>query len=172
VRRAIQGHLSDIRSDARHLEVNLRVMSKRRGYRHLQDQAGENFSSFEAFCREPPPHGLGYDRAVIERIIKERKTAQAHARQAVRPAKPGRPAKGTHCVPLSKGNNDRRVAQIARVRPDILERMKKGEFKSVRAAAIDAGIIKPPTPAEQIRKLYNKLDAHEREEFLKWVSEQ
>jgi hypothetical protein len=32
---------------------------------------------------------------------------------------------------------------IARDRPDILERMKQGEFKSVRAAAIEAGITKP-----------------------------
>lgn len=35
------------------------------------------------------------------------------------------------------------AARIARDRPDILERMKQGLYRSVRAAAIDAGIIDP-----------------------------
>lgn len=35
------------------------------------------------------------------------------------------------------------TARIARDRPDILERMKAGEYRSVRSAAIDAGIIDP-----------------------------
>jgi hypothetical protein len=34
------------------------------------------------------------------------------------------------------------VARIARDRPDVLERMKQGEFLSVRQAAIAAGIVK------------------------------
>ena len=37
------------------------------------------------------------------------------------------------------------TARIARDRPDILERMKAGEYRSVRAAAIDAGIVQPTT---------------------------
>lgn len=35
------------------------------------------------------------------------------------------------------------TARIVRDRPDILERMKRGEFRSIRAAAIEAGIVKP-----------------------------
>lgn len=35
------------------------------------------------------------------------------------------------------------TSKIARDRPDILERMKAGEFRSVRQAAIEAGIVKP-----------------------------
>jgi hypothetical protein len=34
------------------------------------------------------------------------------------------------------------VSRIARDRPDVLERMKQGEFLSVRQAAIAAGIVK------------------------------
>jgi len=41
---------------------------------------------------------------------------------------------------------------IARDRPDILDRMKKGEFKSVRAA----GIVKVPTVLDQLKKLWTK----------------
>lgn len=40
------------------------------------------------------------------------------------------------------GNNTRYLTErIARERPDIHERMKQGEFRSVRAAAIEAGIV-------------------------------
>jgi hypothetical protein len=54
---------------------------------------------------------------------------------------------------LSRGSNnaDYLTARIARDRPDVLERMKAGEFKSVRAAAVEAGIgsggvfVKQPT---------------------------
>jgi hypothetical protein len=35
------------------------------------------------------------------------------------------------------------AARIARDRPDVQEKMKQGEYPSVRAAAVDAGIVKP-----------------------------
>jgi hypothetical protein len=41
-----------------------------------------------------------------------------------------------------EGSQEYLTARIARDRPDILERMKAGEFKSVRAAAMEAGIVK------------------------------
>lgn len=45
---------------------------------------------------------------------------------------------------MSKGNNaDYLTARIARDHPEILEGMKQGKYRSVRAAAIDAGIIDP-----------------------------
>ena len=60
---------------------------------------------------------------------------------------PGRGHKSpkTRRKPQSKGGNKQKylVAKIARDHPDVLERMKKGEFLSVRTAAIEAGIVKP-----------------------------
>lgn len=43
--------------------------------------------------------------------------------------------------------------RIARDRPDILDRMKAGEFRSVRAAALAAGIVKPSfqCPADPVK---------------------
>ena len=38
---------------------------------------------------------------------------------------------------------DRLTSRIARDRPDILDRMKAGEFSSVRKAALEAGIVRP-----------------------------
>lgn len=51
-----------------------------------------------------------------------------------------------HSKPASQVSSeswDRILPRLARDRPDVLERVKSGEFKSARAAAIEAGIIKP-----------------------------
>ena len=60
---------------------------------------------------------------------------------------PGRGYKApkTRHKPQSRGGNKQKylVAKIARDHPEVLERMKKGEFLSVRAAAIEARILKP-----------------------------
>jgi len=72
-------------------------------------------------------------------------------------------------IPSIRGDSPEYLtARIARDRPDILERMKAGEYKSVRSAAIDAGIVDPdktkryslPTdPAAAARYLLARVDA-------------
>jgi hypothetical protein len=43
-----------------------------------------------------------------------------------------------------QGNTSKYLTErIKEVRPDILDRMKAGEFSSVRAAALEAGIVEP-----------------------------
>jgi hypothetical protein len=44
---------------------------------------------------------------------------------------------------LSSNSWDRILPRLARDAPEVLERVKAGEFRSARAAAIEAGIIKP-----------------------------
>ena len=48
-------------------------------------------------------------------------------------------------APPKRGSNQQAylLRRLARDAPDILDRVKSGEFKSARAAAIEAGIIKP-----------------------------
>ena len=50
------------------------------------------------------------------------------------------------------------LRRLARDAPDILERVKTGEFKSARAAAIEAGIIKP-VPTVRLVDDLNKVAA-------------
>lgn len=45
------------------------------------------------------------------------------------------------------------AARIKRDRPDIAERVEAGEFRSIRAAAIEAGIVRPPSPSKTVRNL-------------------
>jgi ribosomal protein L2 len=56
----------------------------------------------------------------------------------------GRGHKTGHTSPSYKGGHSKEylVARIARDHPDILERMKAGEYEYVRQAAIAAGIIR------------------------------
>lgn len=57
---------------------------------------------------------------------------------------PGRGKKTDYNINRFNGDSaEYLTARIARDRPDILERMKSGEYTSVRRAALDAGIVKP-----------------------------
>ena len=68
------------------------------------------------------------------------------------------------------------TARIARDRPDIWERMKRGEFVSVAAAAREAGILRKATPKVSVgrdnsRLLRRLLEIKGREEFRALASE-
>ena len=62
-----------------------------------------------------------------------------------RPTKEEQENKGANRHVISRGENHAEylTARIGRDRPDILERLDNREFKSVREAAIEAGIVKP-----------------------------
>ena len=53
---------------------------------------------------------------------------------------------------LSSDSWDRILPRLARDAPEILERVKSGEISSARAAAIEAGIIKPVRTAAHHRQ--------------------
>jgi hypothetical protein len=57
------------------------------------------------------------------------------------------------------------IRQLKRDAPEIAKRLAKGEFPSARAAAIEAGIVKVPTPLDTLRKAWAK----ERKAFVKWM---
>lgn len=158
MRGELQRLMKDAESDAIQLEFTRDAMIQHEGWRVLDDAAGRPFSSFEAFCSAKKPFGLGYNRDFIDRIISDRKakTAQEHATQEA--AGQGRmildsgpPTKEEQAnrnqitdKPIPRGTDPGYLtARIARDRPDILERMQAGEFPSVRAAALEAGIVKP-----------------------------
>ena len=88
--------------------------------------------------------------------------------QPLQPAEnhPG-PGRGHTKKPQEKakaGNrSDYLVARIARDRPDLLERMKVGEFTSVREATRAAGIVKQTSLVQQVLHLWQKATPEERQ---------
>jgi hypothetical protein len=53
---------------------------------------------------------------------------------------------------------------------DWLKRYEAGEFKSVRAAAIAAGIVKVPTVIDKLRAAWKKATKEERLAFLEEIA--
>lgn len=77
---------------------------------------------------------------------------------------------------FSYGNNAAYLtARIKRDRPDILEDMKQGKYKSVRKAAIDAGIIYKPHPEdadlERLVGAWRAASVESRQIFLALVAD-
>jgi hypothetical protein len=157
VRLDIQTTLNDVQGDADHLDVMTKLIRDHKGYRHLADRRGRPYATYQAFCLEKQPYGLGYRIEDIERIVGERKErtiverAQAPLRllddrgPATAEEKASICANGTNSPPANRGSNNAEylTARIARDHPEILERMKAGEFPSVRKAALEAGIVRP-----------------------------
>lgn len=176
VRREIQTALEDVNKDAEYLEDMACAMRKFEGWKQLAGRDGLPFSSYEGFCVAPRPEGLGYRAIDIDRIVDERKARSVQER-ALR-AKPlalhggvgrGRD-RGYIITSKQRGTDpDYLTARIARDRPDILERMKAGEFKSVREAAIAAGIIKTLTKLEEVKRLAGKLTKSGKSSLVRWL---
>jgi hypothetical protein len=86
------------------------------------------------------------------------------------PARTGRPKKGTTVVPLSKGGNDRVAARIKRDHPEIAAAVERGEYPSMRQAAIAAGIVKPPDALRDAQRAWAKMIPEERNAFEDWIA--
>lgn len=147
VRGKLHEHLHDSESSALALREYADAMVRFEGFRQLTDASGFPFRTFEAFCRERSPFGLGYDPAAIERIVEERRSAQVRAQAPLSLLDPGPPTKEErddkgYDITVRGTGSDYLTARIARDRPDILKRMQAGEFPSVRAAAREAGLVK------------------------------
>jgi len=111
----------------------------------------------EALASKPLPVALA-ERAVPAATADEvREKKRAGGKKAGR----GRPiATASAAAPIKKPKGDsaaRLTARIARDAPDVLARMKAGEFTTVVEAAREAGIATPkPTPVEKARKAIAK----------------
>lgn len=64
------------------------------------------------------------------------------------------------------------TARIERDAPEIAERLAQGQFRSVRQAAIEAGIVKVPTDFEKAQKAALRLPVEKRLLLLNWLAGQ
>lgn len=62
------------------------------------------------------------------------------------------------------------VARLKRDRPDIAARLAAGEFRSARAAAREAGWVKPPDPLKELRRWWERASDADRAVFLREVA--
>jgi hypothetical protein len=59
--------------------------------------------------------------------------------------------------------------RLKRDAPEVFSRLEQGEYKSVRAAAIEAGIVKPPTALDLLRRAWARATVEERAAFTKEI---
>ena len=177
VRLDILGSLHESDSSAERLERLVALFQQHAGWQQVEGPDGRPFPSYEAFCAARTlDGGLGYQTAVIDRIIRERHDAQGKAQHATRLGDHGtnQHTRGVDSVKSSeKGGNsqDYLIARLARDAPEELERLKRGDYKSAREAALAAGIVKPrvsvePTVAGLLRVACAHLSAQQRRELV------
>ena len=133
----------------------------------------EVFEDWETLCKryvQQPPEWVDWliagVRATSEKVTRADDLAKAGLADSARQAQPlayhGEIGNGrgdesrvaiSHSKPvnqLSSDSHERILRRLARDAPEILERVKAGEFRSARAAAIEAGII-TPFPSIQLK---------------------
>ena len=120
------------------------------------------FNTMREWIEAYPPEGLHTKPAIIEALIRDDPALVIEFKQLMAGSlrkTPGATGLNQHSTPEDKesyynDNNNSKpsrqgddpeylAARIARDHPDIQARIKQGEFKSVRAAAVAAGIVKP-----------------------------
>jgi ribosomal protein L44E len=136
--------------------------------------------------RWPPEKPAGSLDALLVQVIGINKAesltaVQINAENHKNMGKQGRPTKeeqknkpvNKQVIQYGSTNAEYLTARIARDRPDILERMKAGEFRSVRAAAKEAGIVKDkkywqaPCDIEELAaKIINRFSEDEIQQLL------
>ena len=172
-----QGCLASHHTDVTSLEIWLALLRDKDRFKNLRRKNGSPFPSWRDFCEAKPQHGLGYSATALEMMIREGKTPESRAEKPMPLLEPHRPTKDEDGNPNNvrvngHGNSaDYLTARIARDHPAILDRMKAGEFRSVRAAAIEAGIVKPDTPLTLLMRAWNRASTEERTKFQAWTEE-
>jgi hypothetical protein len=177
VRNELNSVLREAEGSSDTAKVYFHAIRETEAWKVLDDAKGQPFMSFELFCTHRRPQGLGYEIGHIERIIHER--SEREVAGAIRAAQ----ASGPHGnlpgemnsrnrvdvvnpAPTKGGNSQSYLAsRLKRDRPDIAARVEAGEFKSMRAAAVEAGIIKVKPPLEIALAAYNKLSESDKESF-------
>src|SRR4029450_2707671 len=101
----------------------------------------------------------------------------AHVRDAQLPklAIPGEIGRGRNrdAISTSKGSTHvgYLVRRLKRAAPGIPAQLARGEFRPAHAAALAAGIIRPPDPVAAIQRAYARLTPEQQRDIRKWLAE-
>jgi hypothetical protein len=122
------------------------------------------------------PLGLGRSPQDLAAIVQEARDPKTIAEKAVPLAEHGGDRKSEeiqvdniNLKSTGGTSSEYLTARIARDNPAILEKMKAGEYPSVRAAARAAGVLKETSPLDLLKRAWGKASQEERDTFLVWV---
>jgi hypothetical protein len=166
--------------EVRHLKYGLLEFKRDERWRQLYDDKNHPFGSWEDYVQYPEPNGLGMPPESARLVIEAINDAELLGDVLKRPG--GQPGNKNAAKTKNEPDNVRvdpsygnSVEYLERVltshHPDIAKRLAVGEFRSVRAAAIAAGIVKVKTPGEQLWHWWKKADEEQRAEFRRKIAE-
>jgi len=147
-------------------------------WKSCKDRKGDVFKSFTAMISAELPEGLGSTveklRKLVAGTVAERPLAVAVGEEQATVNQGDRTDLEPHAVgmKLKQGSNQSAylLRRLSRMDGDWLARYEAGEFKSVRQAAIAAGIVKVPTVIDKLRTAWKKATKEERLAFLEEIS--
>jgi hypothetical protein len=151
----------DLRRDVAGLQEILAKLDRHSAWKSL------GFLSLAVLCRAE----LGLDAREVGLIRQAREGTTLGAVLGKR----GRPKKGEEKGAngtLKRGSNRAPYlrARLERDHKDILAALDRGEYRSVRAAGVAAGVVKVPTALEAARRAARKLTGRDRAAFVRWVA--
>lgn len=159
VRIEIQCLLKNRASTVQHLRTWCDSFREREGWKSLKNPKGQPFLSWDEFCLTPPPYGLGRPSVKVEEEIERRMLAEKAAAEAapllatakqMAEALPefgklggrGHRNLGRDTTKVKQDRSNSYLARrLKRDRPDIFAKLET--YPSVRAAALEAGIVRP-----------------------------
>lgn len=138
------------------------------------------FVEFSDFATHPLPDGLGCDMKRLIALCKGNDQAvkfleAQRGREQSEHATPGRPSDAetlSNGKDIQGGGNGAEylLRRLAKTAPEFVDRYEAGEFPSVRAAAIAAGIVKVPTVIDRLRTAWRKATPEERLAFIEEIA--
>lgn len=159
------------------LPLDILNIGRKKLWREIKPRNRDAFRDFCDFCQHQLPDGLGCDINRLIRLCDTNSEAQLWLRSELA---------GSQAVTVKTGNNQHTedlynikvlpakyggtgapylLRRLAKTQPAIVKRYEAGEFPSVRAAAIAAGIIKIPSAIDVAVKAYLKLSTPDRSKF-------
>jgi hypothetical protein len=136
------------------------------------------FVEFSDFATHPLPDGLGCDIGRLISLCKGNDQAVKFLEAQRGREQKATLAQGTRTDLTSLSDNEVNqgtgsaylLRRLSRLEGSWLDRYEAGEFKSVRAAAIAAGIVKVPTVIDKLRAAWKKATKEDRLAFLEEIA--
>lgn len=174
----------DLESDATALRELIEKLDRHEAWRPLNYPSLGMLCQLEIGLTEEEMDGLKAARPGESVGVVLRRSAQDRAETPL-PLNPHGVKEDSRCrgsdttsAPINKRRDaDYLTARIARDHPEILDRMKRGEFQSVRAAARAAGIVRPTIqvvidhPRDTARQLARHFDTVQLADLMDAINE-
>ena len=124
-------------------------------------------SALSALRQEIPDWDERVERERMTQLVQE-SPVLAESRRPTRQEQADKGDIGT----VTRGSNSAEylAARLKRDHPEIATQLAKGKFKSVRAAAVAAGIVKLNTHLDVAKRAWGKMAAEEQSQFLEWIA--